>query len=151
MIISSSGEKYCHMQDKRLVWELIKFDIRNYTIPYSIQKKKDQNLITQTLEKRFNELHNLVLTDRANEVENDEFNSTKQELELIERHKARGIILRSKCRWVEDGEKNSSYFLRLEKNNYCNKHITQLQVNENIVNCPKEILYAEKEFHENLY
>jgi len=151
MIISSSGEKYCHMQDKRLVWELIKFDIRNFTIPYSIQKKKDQNLITQTLEKRFNELHNLVLTDRANEVENDEFNSTKQELELIERHKARGIILRSKCRWVEDGEKNSSYFLRLEKNNYCNKHITQLQINENIVNCPKEILYAEKEFYENLY
>ena len=48
------------------------------------------------------------------------------------------MILRSKVLWTE-GEKNTSYFLRLEKNNYCNKLITKLNVGENVITDPKEI------------
>ena len=60
-------------------------------------------------------------------------------------------MLRSKCRWVEEGEQNSSYFLRLEKHNFCNKHITQLNVNDSIITEQSEILKAEKQFYEKLY
>jgi hypothetical protein len=133
------------------VWELIKFSIRNFTIPYSIQKKKEQNKFVENLEIRYEELHNLVLSDQASEVENEEFLSVKRELEVIERYKARGIMIRSKCQWIEEGEKNSSYFLRLEKHNYSNKHITQLQIDEEVINSPKEILIQEKTFYEKLY
>ena len=37
-----------------------------------------------------------------------------------------GIITRSKAVWVEEGEKNTKYFLNLEKRNYNIKHIQKL-------------------------
>lgn len=39
-IIRKTNDKYHYnMMDKCIVWELIKLNIRNYTIPYSINKK----------------------------------------------------------------------------------------------------------------
>ena len=37
---------------------------------------------------------------------------------ILKRHNT--VILRSKVKWVEDGEKNTKYFLDLEKRNYNN-------------------------------
>ena len=81
----------------------------------------------------------------------EEYHTVKSELEFIERHRARGLMLRAKAQWIEEGEKNSSYFLRLEKSNYCNKLITKLQVGDEIINNEKDILREEKCFYEKLY
>ena len=78
-------------------------------------------------------------------------NRVKHEIELIECHKARGAIIRSKCRWTEEGEKNTSFFLRLEKHNFSNKLITQLNVDDHMLNEPSDILNAGKIFYDNLY
>lgn len=59
-----------------------------------------------------------------------------------------GAMLRAKCLWTEEGEKNTSYFLRLEKRNYANKVITQLLVEDQIISNAKEILKAEKCYYE---
>ena len=40
---------------------------------------------------------------------------------------AGGVMIRSKARWVELGEKNSKYFCGIEKRNYKNKTITKLK------------------------
>ena len=40
-------------------------------------------------------------------------------------------MIRSKCNWVEHGEKCSRYFLNLDKYNYEKKTITMLNVNDN--------------------
>jgi exonuclease III len=39
-IVKNSRDKYQHLEDKGLVWEIIKSDIRSFTIPYTVQKKK---------------------------------------------------------------------------------------------------------------
>lgn len=65
--------------------------------------------------------------------------------------KISGSIIRSKIKWTEHGEKNSSFFLNLEKRNYINKHITQLNISGNIINNPSEILKHEKLVYEKLY
>ncbi len=44
-----------------------------------------------------------------------------------------GHILRTKCTWTEDGEKKLTFFLNLEKKNYCNKLITSLEVDGKII------------------
>ena len=62
-----------------------------------------------------------------------------------------GMIMRSKVKWAEDGEKSSAFFLGLEKNNYINKHITQLNIDGNIITEPSLILENEKLFYEALY
>lgn len=39
-IINDTGNNYAHLIDKRITWELIKLNIRNFTIPYSIKKAR---------------------------------------------------------------------------------------------------------------
>ncbi len=48
-------------------------------------------------------------------------------------------MLRSKCKWTEEGE------------NYCNKKISQLEINNKIISNPGEILKAQGNFFKELY
>ena len=54
--------------------------------------------------------------------------------------------IRSKAQWVEE-----TYFLRLEKRNYCNKLITKLKVDENLIIDPIQILNEGQNFYPNLF
>ena len=45
----------------------------------------------------------------------DEYNTVKFELESIEKEKSRGIILRSKVKWTEEGEKKYILFSKARK------------------------------------
>ena len=151
-IIKDTKAMYMEYTDKGFVWELVKSKIRSFTVPYTSKKKKIANKHEELLNNRFTQLYAII--NQGGQVEKnicDEYNNIKSELEVIERHRARGIILRSKVQWTEDGETNSSYFLRLEKNNYCNKLISKLQVDNKLITNAKEILNEEKHFYEKLY
>ena len=142
------------IEDLGLKWDLIKLDIRNFTIPYCSRKKKANTERENKLNDRYLELFNEVHSqENVEEVVLNEFNNVKNELESIEKNRSRGIILRSKIQWAEEGEKNTSFFLRLEKSNYCNKHIEQLidPATKQIVNTPEEVLQLEQSFYKNLY
>jgi hypothetical protein len=101
------------------------------------------------LNKRFVEIHNLIQSGNDNLL--SEYQSIKNELECIEKHKARGVIFRSKCKWAEEGEKCTAFFLRLEKQNFCNKFISQLEIDGKKIQDAKEILKAEKDYYNSLY
>ena len=47
----------------------------------------------------------------------------KSKLEEIRKSKIKGMILRSKLQWIEEGEKPTKFFANLEKKNYVNKLI----------------------------
>ena len=52
-----------------------------------------------------------------------------------------GIIVRSRLRWAEEGEKPTKYFCCLESKNYVTKTIPKIiQENGNIINKQEEIL-----------
>ena len=60
--------------------------------------------------------------------------------------------MRSKARWYENGEKNSKYFLNLEKRNFLRKQISKLKLsNGEETDDPKIILEEEKIFYKKLY
>ena len=65
--------------------------------------------------------------------------------------KVEGTIVRSRARWHKHGEKNSKYFLNLEKRNHIRKHVRKLQLSGVITSDPFEILQAEKECYESLH
>ena len=142
-----------NISDLSLKWELIKLDIRNFTIPYCTRKKKENLQQEKNLNKKYDELFNKVHSnENVPDMILNEYNTTKIELENIEKEKSRGIILRSKVRWTEEGEKNTSYFLRLERSNYNNKHIEQLvDSNDEIITEPAKILQMQKDYYQNLY
>ena len=55
----------------------------------------------------------------------------KKELENISKHRTKGAIIRSKSQWYNEGEKNSGYFLNLEKRHCKQGTISQLKINDN--------------------
>lgn len=149
-IISECKSEYSDLEDKGLAWEMCKLKIRSFSVPYCIKKSKDKKKFKLDLENQLKQLQSEI--DQNTTPENLEaFNSTKKELETIERHTANGHIFRSKCKWYEEGEKNTKYFTSLEKRNYDNKVISQLQIDNKIIESPKEILDEEKKFYSNLY
>ena len=53
----------------------------------------------------------LKMEENPNDVDtNNRYYLLKSELEEIKRHQAKGTIIRSRCTWVDEGEKNSAYF-----------------------------------------
>ena len=61
------------------------------------------------LDEDYHELHKIIHSNEyITEDTLNRYNRTKNELENIENEKSRGIILRSKIRWTEEGEKNTS-------------------------------------------
>ena len=75
----------------------------------------------------------------------------KEKLEHLYDKKVEGIIIRSRAWWHEYGERNSKYFLNLEKQNHIRKHIRKLCLSGVISTDTYEILEAERVFYENLY
>ena len=61
-------------------------------------------------------------------------------------------MVRGRARWYEFGEKNSKYFLNLEKRNHKKKHITSLTKEDGSVQRDaKQILEEEERFYKEIY
>ena len=73
-------------------------------------------------------------------------------LKRITEQKVKGAIIRSKARWVEYGEKNTRYFLNLEKRRGEKKNINKLKLNDGTeTEDQKVILKEEEKFYRSLY
>ena len=90
---------------------------RSAVIYDTVLRSKKNKIKSETeLDKRYKRLFEIVDSNaELNEHIINEFYHVKHELENIERERALGIILWSKVQWTEEGEKDSSYFLRLKK------------------------------------
>ena len=139
----------CTIQNKNTLWDYTKCQIRTVTISYSISKSKKSKEKEKELLQKLNQLEIDVITNPDKEIQ---YFQCKAEWEELERNKTEGIILRSKAKWAESGEKNSKYFLNLEKRNYNRKYIKRLKIasGEELTN-PKDILNEERTFCKTLY
>ena len=67
-------------------------------------------------------------------------------------YRTKGAILRSRTRWHNEGEKNTKYFLNLEKRHYRQGTINRLKKSENdFATTDKEILHECEYFFKDLY
>ena len=81
-----------------------------------------------------------------------QYESVKSELACLEQSQINGLIVRSKARWTEQGEKCSKYFFSLEKHNYELKHITSVCTDEGVeIDTPKGVLSELHSFYKQLY
>lgn len=64
---------------------------------------------------------------------------------------AKGAYIRSRAKWMEEGETNSSYFFALEKRNGKQKSLTSLKINEAPCTDPKAISNFVSFFYSKLY
>ena len=81
-----------------------------------------------------------------------EFDNLKTELQSIYDKKGMAAIFRSKCRWIEMGERPTKYFFNLEKRNYMQKTITELRMeDETMIKNETQILDGIENYFNNLY
>ena len=139
-----------------LLWEMIKLKVREKSLRYSKSKTKQakqrETFLEQTIarleadldNKNSDEMHSLHLEEQLNE--------SRLELEKIIEIRTKGAILRSKTKWYNEGEKNTKYFLNLEKRHYKQGTISQIKINDSeFVTSDKKILTECVAFYKNLY
>ena len=147
--IKNTMQENNHLCDKGLLLDLIKCKIRGDTISYSIKKKRQENKhetdVLEDIMKKEN-----MLSSGDTDVMQD-LKRLKDEYNTIQDEKAQGIIVRSRANWAEYGEKNTKYFLQLERRNHNVKHIKSLITDNGVVHDPKDILEAERLFYSDLY
>ena len=138
------------LSDKHGLWDWIKYNIRMPAIRYSKEKAKQRNenekLFQNDYEKATKQYEN-----NPNDINRARVDEIKGKLETLYNKKTEGIIIRSRARWHEHGEKSSKYFLNLEKRSHVKKHIRKLLTNDSITTDPFCILSEQKLFYNNLY
>ena len=101
--------------EKRKLWDLIKYRIRQVSIRFSKKKAKEKRIVFSLLEKQL-KYAELQVSEFPSEENLTNLEMIKQQLDREYEIKIKGNIFRSKAKWYEEGENNSKFFLNLEKN-----------------------------------
>ena len=120
--LKSIAEKVT-MENKNVLWDFTKCQIRSVTLAYSKKRAIENRKTEKALKEKLDTLDQEIT---HNQDKLEEYYETKREWENIQSEKSEGIIMRSRVRWAELGEKNTKYFLNLEKQNYNTKYIKKL-------------------------
>ena len=119
------------------------------------RKKKRQSLTKQlaTLEKKLACI-NLQASNAVKIIEkvNIRMDEIKSQLKIEGDKDIKGMILHSKARYYEEGEKNTRYFFSLEKTNARNKIMSSV-INDQgkLITEGKSSLKEQRDFYQKLY
>ena len=122
-------------------------------------KKKKKSLINNletTLEEEIAKLEKVIECEMISSDEKikatESLHNKKLEFERIYQYKTKGSIIRCKAKWYNEGEKNTNFFLNLEKRHYKQTTIGNLKLaNSDTLTKDHEVLNECKRFYENLY
>ena len=127
--------------------------IRGDTIKYSSIKKRQSCKEEQELEQEIKTLENDINANFS-QINDDKFNTLvqkKERLEDIRKKKIQGVMLRSRVRYEEFGEKPTKYFFNLETRHFTNKVMNKItEDNGDEHTNTKDILNCQKRLYENL-
>ena len=129
-------------------WEFTKFKIRQFTIQFCKEFNKKKREYESNL---LREISMCCSKPDLNSQEKNKLMDLQVKLDELYLERAQGAFIRSRAKWIEAGEKNSSYFSNLEKSRQQRNSITGLMIN-GIEN--KDYRSIEKEvysFYSDLY
>ena len=130
----------------QLFLEMLLMEIRGKTISYSAYKKKQKQDRENILMKDIQNLEN------SPDLDLELIKTKKEELENLRNEKLQGVIVRSRVRWAEEGEKPTRYFCSLESRNYVNKIIPKVVKDDgSAITKQEDILNEVKNFYKKLY
>ena len=122
--------------DPRTPWDVFKAEVRNVTVKICKQISREKNYELNKLEKILQSLQleqdkekNKVTEENA-KILQDKMDVIENKLSKIYSDKAKGAQIRSGIKWVEEGEKNTKFFLELEKARQTRTNITALKNNK---------------------
>ncbi len=131
-------------------WELLKFELSKFLKAYEssivkAKKAEEENLISEITSITQNIPGNLT------ESEHQHLINLQNKLGDIYRLKAEGAFVRSRKRWLEEGELNTAYFFQLKKFHAKNNTIQKLNIDGDITDDPRKIAKFCSDFYTKLY
>ena len=127
-------------------------EVLGFTIAYAKRKAKKRRNEEKKLQAQLNELLARSAQCKNNPLLRTNIQSTEMRIKQITDQKIKGAILRRKARSVEYGEKNTRYFLNLEKRKGEKKNIIKLKLKDGKETEDQEIILKEEEnFYRALY
>ena len=126
-------------------------EVRGFCVQYTKRRTENAGILKKFYNKKIDHLMNQLKTDRSKENISQLYR-LRAELNKIAEYRTKGAIIRSRTRWHESGEKNTKYFLNLQKRQHCKTHVSKLKtIDERNITDPKESRDQGKLFYKNLY
>lgn len=127
-------------------WDNLKYRIKKFSQLYCQKRNSKKNKLYFSLQRQITNLLN------ERNINITKYQKLKDELTIIENEKCNGAILRSKAKWYVDSDKNTKYFLSLEKYRQKKNTIGELLLpNGQVVSETDSILDCEFGFYSELY
>ena len=132
----------------QLFFETLLSHLRGIIIQYGTRKKRALERQERNFIDRIQQLENLASPDDSVV---DEIERVKNDLCLKRKEKMKGVLVRAKARWIEDGERPTRYFCSLEKRQYIRKYMGCLDVDGKSINDQDELMLYLKKYFEGIY
>jgi len=149
-LINKEKMNALYTSNKLVWWDNLKYWIKRLSKQYSFNKAREKNKKYWDLQKQIE-----IESRRLSENPNYDMTNLKElqlQFERLEEEKCRGAILRAKAHWALDGERNTSFFLGLEKQRQKNNNVRELILpNGETIKDMVDILQEEHRFYKKLY
>jgi exonuclease III len=151
LLLEECNNNYNDIKDRGLRWDVIKCQIRGFTISYSSFKSKQNKQTEKELIQKVK-----TLEKKCDQNPNDniiqELTTCKNELEQFESIRTKGMQIRARCQHIDNYESNTSYFFSQEKAHAQAKSMkTMIREDGTISSNLNEISQEQNTFYKNLY
>ena len=139
---------------KQLLWEMLKINIKEYSVKYSTERAKMLKKDFQCLQVKLDSLNKMILENQivgqdVNELERRR-DKIQSQLAVHYEMKANGCNIRSRAKLIKHGI-HSKYYQALEQKRQSSNVIKSIKVEDEIVYDDKDILNEISKFYTNLY
>ena len=130
----------------QLFFEMLLLAIRGKTISFASHKKKTQ------INKENNILKEIEKIEKQIDINYDRLDRKREELQDLRKKKMEGVFIKSRAKWIQEGEKPTKYYCNLENRNFVSKFMNTLTTQSGQhLNTQEEILSETKRHYQNLY
>ena len=141
-----SDEHLKFIVDDDIFLELLYLRIRGESIKFGSGLRKNRENKEKAL------INDIELLEQGQPYNHYIIDDKKQELETLREHKMKGQFIRSRLKWLNEGEKPTKFFCSLEKRNYTEKTIRKLQLSDGtLITDQLKILNEIRNFYAQLF
>ena len=160
--IDTTVNSYIKLNSHQLIWEILKVNIKEFSINFckakakSLKSKCNENQIE--LDSINKVIAGIQIKNSLSETERNtllSLTTKKKEIQVaLDKHyenKAKGYCIRSRAKWIREGEVGSRYFLSLEKQRQADNVIREVKVGDRYITDGNQIISEAVHYYSNLY
>ena len=130
-------------------WDNLKYKMKKCAVNYAIQKRKLDTEKYYFLQNALKREHSKLASNKQQDL--TYLHILEENLKEIETSKCNGAILRSKVQWHFESDKNTAFFLNLEKSKQETNSIKELNTRKGLSRKTEDILDCAYDFYSKLY